>query len=123
MEKFGVENLKLIIALPIEIGNVSMKIYDSADKSWKRFFSLIETLDEAVDLLKVNWKLIKDEYLDLSEIEKAEIMQTIKQKFDIADDILEEIIEDSFTALFDMESSIKKMINVARKIKERKKLA
>lgn len=109
-EKFGIENLKKIIALPIEIGNISGKIIENQDKSWKRFLAIFDLLDEAVDLLKVDWSKIKDEYMDLSDLEKADIHDYLVNRFDIANDSVESIVENSFSILFELESIIKKTI-------------
>jgi hypothetical protein len=110
MEKFGIINLKILIALPIEIGNIAGAISKSEDKSWKRFLKLFDLFDEAVDLLKVDWKLIKDEYLDLSEVEKSEIQQYLIERFDLPNDRIESIVENSFSILFELETVIKKTI-------------
>lgn len=110
MEKYGVANLKILIALPIEIGNITGAIIASEDKSWKRYLKIFDLFDEAVDFLKVDWKLLKDEYMDLSEVEKAEIQQSLIDKFDIANDRIESVVENSFSILFDLESVIKKTV-------------
>ena len=116
-EKFGIKNLKILIALPIEIGNIAGGIVDSNDKSWKRFLKLFDLLDEAVDLLKVEWSGIKDEYLDLSDVEKLEIRQMMMDKFDIPNDRIEAVVESSFEMLFELETLVKKAIALVKAIK------
>lgn len=116
MEKFGVENLKKIIAVPVEMGNVADAIGKENSSSWKKWFKLIELTDEVGSLLTVEWKMLKDEYLDFSDAEREEIKEFMKKKFDIADDKLENIIERSFTILFSVEGAIKDSIALYREI-------
>jgi len=111
----GIENLKLMISLPIELGNIADKI--GKEKEWKRWLNLIDALDEVVDVLKVDWKQLQQECADLSEAEKAELYKHISEKFDIANDKLEGAIEKSILILVTIASMVKESIDLFRALK------
>ena len=54
-----IENLKKIIALPIELGNIGDAIGAADPKDWKRWFKIIDALDELINLFTVNWSEVK----------------------------------------------------------------
>jgi hypothetical protein len=116
-EKLGVQNLKLLIAFPIELGNIGDAIGKENSKNWKKWLKLIELFDEVVDLLKVDWKKIKDEYKDLDEVEKVELKEFIKEKFNIENDKLENAIEESLEIILSLETAIKKSISLFKNLK------
>lgn len=117
MEKFGITNIKLLIGLPIELGNIGDQIgHEGGD--WKKYFKLAGALDEVVDVIKVDWKQLKPEFDDLSEVEKAEIKQYLCEKFKLVDESLEIVIEKSFTILFNIGSSIKEAIELFKGLKK-----
>lgn len=116
-EKFGIDNLKKIIALPIELGNIADSIGAENSSNWKKWLKIIDIFDEVFDLFKVDFKAIKDEYLDLSESEKEEIKQMMKDKFKIHDEKLEFVIEKCFEMLFNLESIIKSAVQLFKDLK------
>lgn len=91
--KLGIANLLPIIMLAVEMGNVADKM--GRTKGLARYMNVTSLLDETVDVLKVDFKQVKAEIADLTAEERAEIEQAIKEKFDIADDKLEGVIEKS----------------------------
>lgn len=118
MEKVGIENLKLIIALPVEIGNISMSIAKSEDKTWKKWLNIFGLIDEIADLFKIkDWSSIKTEYMDLDQLERAEVNQYMCEKFDIADDRIEVIVEKGFCIIFNLEAVVKDSIDLVKQIK------
>jgi hypothetical protein len=117
MAKFGIENLKILIALPIEMGNIAGEIIADSDKSWKRWLKFIQAVPEIIELMKIDWKMLKEEYLDLDDVERGELKEMMKTKFDIPDDKIESIIENSFSILFDVEASIRAAITLFASLK------
>lgn len=117
MEKYGIENLKKAIALPIELGNIADAIGAENSKDWKRWFKLVDILDEVVDILRVDWIVVKQELRDLDEVEKAELLKAMKDKFDIKDDNLEAIIEESMDILVKVAEIVEKAITLAKAAK------
>jgi hypothetical protein len=116
--KFGIENLKKVFALVIEMGNVADKIGQENSKAWRKWFTVIELVDEIGALLTVDWKMLKPEYMDLSDGEKQEIRQFLKEKFDIKNDKLEMVIEDSFIIAQEIEVMVKKLIALVREMRQ-----
>ena len=117
MEKFGIANIKLLIGLPIELGNIGDSIGHEDSKNWKKWLKLLDILDEVVDLIRVDFKALKDEYNDLSEVEKAELKSYICDKFKLADENLEAVIEKSFSILFQLEIIIRDSISLFKNLK------
>lgn len=113
-EKFGIENLKLLIGLPIELANIGDSIGHENSKSWKKWFKLVDCFDEIVDMIKVDWSKVGDEYDDLSDFESSELKEHIKNKFDIADDKLEVLIEESLEILIEIYPLVMRIINLRK---------
>lgn len=118
MEKLGIENLKLLIALPIEVGNIAYSISHDKNNSFKKWLKLIDVLDEVIDLFKINWSTLKEEYLNLDQPEKLELESFICSKFDIPDKNLESAIEKSIFILISLESMIKDAIVLFKHTKQ-----
>lgn len=118
MEAFGIENLKRVIGLPIELGNIGDAIGAENSSDWRRWFKLIDALDEVMDLMKVDWKILTDELQDISDEEHSELRLFIKEKFDIKEDKLEGIIEETFDILLGLMEVIKKSISLSKSTKE-----
>lgn len=116
-EKFGIDNLQLIIPFPVELGNIADKIGHANSKDWKKWFELVAILDECGDLLKVKWTEVPKEFLDLSIEEKTRIEVQIKEKFSLQDKSLEGIIEESLGIVSDMGSIVQRSITLSQKIK------
>lgn len=115
MEKFGVENIKNCLFFIFELGNVGLGIVNSEDKTWKKYLKLVEIADETFALIKTDFNAIKNEYNDLSDAERGEIKMAVGEKFDIADDALEGKIEECFNILFELESPVRRAIDLFKK--------
>lgn len=110
---FGIDNLKMLISLPTELGNVADAISgDTGD--WKKYFKLVDILDEVIDIVRVDWSVVKEEFDDLTEEEVAELKVYVQNKFDIRDDKLETIIEESLEILLSMGELINKAIKLVK---------
>lgn len=117
MEKFGVENLKILIAFPIEVGNIAVDILADNDKGWKKWLRLIYAIPEGFKLLKIDWSALRSEYEDLSSEEREELKEMMKEKFHLADEKLEETIEASFAILINIEASIREAMKLCHSIR------
>lgn len=117
MEKFGIENLKKIIAVPLEFGGIITENLTNEERGWAEWLKLVGVFDEIGGLFTVKWSMIKDEYMDLSDTEMVEIKEFMKAKFDLTADDIEFVIEDSFEIILDMERPIKKTIGMIKKVK------
>lgn len=117
VEKFGIENLKKIIALVVEAGNVGDKIGQEGSKVWKKWIAVIDLLDESIDLVKCDFKALKNEFVDLTEAEKGEVKEFIRVKFDIHNDKLEYVIEESLLIAMNIEDSIRRAIEMFKNLR------
>jgi hypothetical protein len=115
MDKFGIDNLKKLVVFPMELGNIAGSIIEDQEKGFFKWFKIAYALPEIIKLLRIDWSMIKDEYLELSDIERLELRQMLKEKFDIKDDELEETIETSFDLLLDLEKIIRNSIELFNK--------
>ena len=94
----GVNNLKKVMEKTINFG---MALRDSLED--KRI-----TVTEGVGLLAnlvgfgtvlLNWREVKEEYKDLDDQEREEILDHLKQAFALENDRVEAIVEESFEVL------------------------
>ena len=102
-EQKGIENIWKIIDLILESGNVIEEIVQNKGevKWYQRFLIPLGQLgDELIALFGVRFDQIIPEYKDIDEQEKAELIRRAKEKFDISDDHIEEIIESCFSLAF-----------------------
>lgn len=114
--KIGITNLKPIIALGIEMGNVADKI--GRAKGAARYLHLADLFDELTGLGKVDFKLLDDEIKDLDASEREELHNFLKVKFDIVDDKLEMAIEEGLKIVEEAYGLVDRSINLVRGLKK-----
>lgn len=114
-EKFGIENMKKLLALVIEIGNVIDKMVGTPGLA--KLGHLMMLMDEAMALATVDWKLLDDEYKDFSAVEKEEINAFLEAKFDISNDKIEEVVERSWRLFMRTESIIHDVLGLVKFVK------
>lgn len=114
-KKYGITNLMPIIMTGVELGNVADKMGHT--KGMSRYMHATSLFDEIVSLGNVDFKQVKLEIKDLDETEIATIKNEIKVKFDIIDDNLEGIIEESIDIVEDAYSIIDRSTSLVKKIK------
>jgi hypothetical protein len=90
MEKFGIENIKKLLDVGLEIGNVAGMWKETGSGG---YVHLIKLADEVMALPSVDWKLLDDEFKDLSEEEMKALYSYAEAKFDIPQDLIEVIVE------------------------------
>lgn len=115
MEKVGIKNLKPVVALAIEMGNVADVM--GRTKGVARFMALTALMDEAMAINGVDFKAVKAEIKDLDSAEKDELNAFIAAKFDIASDKLEGIIEEAVDLAADIYDVGAKAIALVKKAK------
>ncbi len=114
-EKFGISNLKIVVAVGIEMGNVADVM--GRTKGAARYFALMSLTDELFALQGCDFSLLDDEIKDLSEVEGTELNSFIAAKFDIASDRLESVIERALTIVKKQADVIIESIDLAKYIK------
>ena len=91
--KFGIENLKLLLAFIFAFVKIGDKM--GHENNWaSRMSHLFGFLPALMTLGAIKWDQLDDEVKDIDDLEKAELVVWSKQKFDIIDDKLEVLIED-----------------------------
>lgn len=116
--KIGIENLKLLIGLPIELGNIADAIGHDSKSGWKRYLKLVDVLDEVLDAVKVNYSKLESELRNLDDVEKAELQKYIAEKFSIEDKNLESVIERSLVILQNIGSLVVESIALFKTVKK-----
>jgi len=116
-EKFGIENLKKVLFLAAELGNVGDKIGRSKGHP-DRLLPLLSLFDELTAFMTVDFQVVNKELADLTAVEKEELLAEMKAKFDIVDDKLEIVFEKSIVIVanaYDMYKSINDLYEIIRK--------
>lgn len=115
-EKYGIENLKPIVALALELGNVADKV--GREKGAARYLNLMDLFDELTGLAKVDFAKVKKEVADLDASEREELHTFMKVKFDIVDDKLEMAIEEGLKIIEEAYGLVTRSIDLAKGLKE-----
>lgn len=115
MEKLGITNLKPVVSLAIELGNVADKVGRNTGAT--RYLHLMDLFDELTALGSVDFKQVSKEIKDLDEAERKELHDHLKLKFDIVDDKLELAIEQGISIIDRQYSLINESITLYRSIK------
>lgn len=114
--QLGVENLKKLVMLVVELGNVGDQM--GRLKGVARFSPLMNLYDEAMALAGVDLKAALAELKDLDSVERAALHRDVCAKFDIADDNLEGAIEACFGIVEKAFSLYSDSVAVARMFKK-----
>jgi hypothetical protein len=110
LEKIGVDNIKLALALPIKLGDVIAEVVDEGYQGAESLVKLSSTLPDLLDLLRVNWSALKAEFGDLAEDEIIDIKTYIFEKFSIPQGDIEFKIEKSIEIALQLANLIKSAI-------------
>lgn len=116
VKKVGIANLKPIVALAIELGNVADKI--GRAKGASRYLGIMDLFDELMALAGVDFKAVKEEVKDLDASEREELHNFLKAKFDIVDDKLELAIEEGLKIAEEMYGLVDRSIKLVKGLKE-----
>jgi hypothetical protein len=112
------ENLKKAFGIVIESGNIIDQIVNLKDVKWyQKLTPIVSIIDEAVDLLKVDWKELPTDIKLIDDADKAELNAWFIEKFDIAEENVEAIVEKSFTVLLTLASVIVDIVNLVKALK------
>lgn len=115
-EKLGIVNLKPIVALGFEMGNVGDKM--GRTKGAARYLALMDLFDELMGLAKIDFSKVKAEIKDLDASEREELHNFMKAKFDIVDDKLEMAIEEGLKIVEEAYGLVTRSIALAKGLKE-----
>ncbi len=110
MEKFGIENIKVVLAWSLSFGQELSE--DLKDKKIK-LFEALGFIDNIVDIPKLVAAIpqIKDEMSELSETEIAELELWVSENYDFQNTTAKELID----AAFDFVNGATKVIAAFKK--------
>jgi hypothetical protein len=118
MKNLGISNLKPVVALGIELGNVADKVGRNTGAA--RYLGLMDLFDELTALGSVDFKAIGAEIKDLDDAETKELHEFLKVKFDIVDDKLEMAIEEGLKIVEEAYGLVNRSIALVKGLKEEK---
>ena len=116
MEKLGISNLKPVVSLGIELGNVADKVGRNTGAT--RYLALMDLFDELTALGSVDFKAVGAEIKDLDAGEREELHNHLKAKFDIVDDKLEMAIEEGLKIVEEAYGLVTRSIALVKGMKE-----
>jgi len=111
------ENLKKILAVLIEGGNVAEKVIKAKTIS-EKLACLLGLTDELFALSGVNFAQAVAEFKALDEAQKKELVDFFAAKFDIENDAVEQKIEDGVALAVAAESLIEEIIAFSKGFKK-----
>ena len=119
--KYGIEGVKNILALGIECGNMADKMVKETGGRLAKAAHLMMIGDELFALTGVDWKNLGNEFKDIDPVEMKELYAFAEEKFDIANDEVEVIVEKSISTLMALGESIMELVELGKAIKAAKK--
>jgi len=99
-EKLGVDNLTKVLVATISLMNKLDEVTQDGYQLVPDSIALFPNLVDVIGVIK-NGKTAYLEFLDLDEDEKGEVYATVKAKFDLLDDKLEDVVEKAFVLIED----------------------
>lgn len=103
----GIENLKKLVKFGLDVANKIATDLQDGKITTMEIFGFIPELTEIPDVVK-SWPDIAAELKEVSAEERVELLDYIKQNFDIPDDQLESVIEDSLMNVVSLISLVEK---------------
>lgn len=119
-EKLGVDNLWKVLATTLELGNVVDKMIVQKEQTWVTRFlgNALEMTDDVALMFTVKYNQILPEFKDLDAVERADLLQRAKDKFDIPDDKVEEVVEKTFEIIFSLGDTILSLVSMIKALKK-----
>lgn len=111
------ENLKKVINLLCEFGNVAPAVA-SAESIVTKVVALAPVTNEVAALITADFSKMSNEYKMLTPVDKLVLIDYAKTKFDIADDKLEQKLEDGLSLAFELYGVITKIIKYAKEARQ-----
>lgn len=109
---YGIEKLKEALLVLIKFSEALDKRLDDGKLSLVEGITLVPKLTKLPQII-ADFESIKNEFLDLDEVEKAQISQFIKDELDLENDGVEALIE----SVFDLGLSITAVVDRVRDLK------
>ncbi len=116
MEKLGIDQVKIALALVIEMGNVGDKM--GRAKGMARYMHLTSLFDELMALGNMDSAKLKAQLKDIDAAEMTEIKVFLAGKFDIEDNKLEIAIEEGLAIFTEIYSLYKRTMVLVGTLKK-----
>ncbi len=114
--KFGIENLKLLMMVIFSFITVGDKM--GHENNWpSRMSHLFGFFPSLMTLGSIKWDLLDDEVKDIDDVEKAELIEYMKENFNIMDDKLESMVEEGLEIAATAGSFVKTIKAFIEKVK------
>jgi hypothetical protein len=98
-DKLPIDQLIKALDFLIESGNVAAKVIADPAGGVARFAHITALFDEVLGLTGVTPAVVLAQLKDVDAVERAQILEHFKSKFDLADDALEAKIEQAVSLL------------------------
>jgi len=95
--KLGIDKVKVLLGAVIEFGNVTGEVMEDGKFTVGDITPIITLWDDIKAIVEVDKKEMSAQFLDIDEVERAELGVFIKEKFDIPQDEIEQKIEQGLT--------------------------
>lgn len=115
--KFGVENLKKVLDIVLEGGNVAEDIAKEEGNTMAKIGHVTQMFDELMALTGVDFSLLDDEIKELGDVDRAELLAHMKSKFDLENDVLELKIEEGLSLAKEASDFVLKVISYVKALK------
>lgn len=116
--QYGISQIKKLLALPLEVGNVLDVILNEKDMSTgKKLSYIFQLYDEAAALFTLDITQLRKEVTELDQTDKDDLKTFMRDKFNIKDDVLEAKIEESMDILDKIASLVQLIILFIKGIK------
>ena len=103
----GIENLKKVLSFVLRLANKVDEVTQDGFQ-WQDAVSLFPNLIDAIGVVK-SGKDAYNEFLELDDAEKDELLDFIQTEFDIADEDLEDVVESAFDTIFAVADTVQKV--------------
>lgn len=110
MQQIGIDNLKDAVKTTVEFAE---KVIECSKDGKINLFEKISLIGQGTAFVEFIGKAseVKQEFIDLDDQERAEIIELVKQEFDFEDERIELIIENSFAVALSLEALIRTIKN------------
>lgn len=116
-EKLGVDEIKKVLDVVIEGGNVA-EDYAKADTVVKKVMALVPMTDELLRLISLSPVALKAQWKDLDDQEREELKEHAKAKYDLDDKNFEALVEEGLDLIDEYLTLINKTMDYSKKFKK-----
>ncbi len=109
------KDLKLVLALIIELGNVIDKMAHTTGAA--KYAALLGLMDEVAAIGAVDFTKLGESVKALDDAGKAELVAFLKEKLDLADDVMEKKIEDGVALAVKVEGMVQEILALVASFK------